>query len=147
MATSAVCVGAVRTSTCRGPHAATSNSTAAMDTRMRFSWFRVIIFTGARSTRTAAMPMKKVATSTTKVACATLLALCCAALASEAQPAATTRQPTRHNRAALARELRDSLAVVLLAGVADRAFPGAYAVVGDSRGILAEYGAGHLDWA
>jgi len=91
--------------------------------------------------------MKKVATSTTQVVCAALLVLCCVALASEAQPAATTRQPTRQNRAALARELRDSLAVVLRAGVSDRAFPGAYAVVGDSRGILAEGGAGHLDWA
>ena len=31
--------------------------------------------------------------------------------------------------------------------MSDRAFPGAYAIVGDSRGVLAEYGTGHLDWA
>ena len=29
---------------------------------------------------------------------------------------------------------------------ADSAFPGAYAVVGNHAGILAEYGVGHLDW-
>jgi serine-type D-Ala-D-Ala carboxypeptidase len=31
--------------------------------------------------------------------------------------------------------------------VADSAFPGAYAIVGTHNKILAEYGAGHLDWA
>ncbi|HVZ76937.1 MAG TPA: serine hydrolase domain-containing protein [Gemmatimonadaceae bacterium] len=35
---------------------------------------------------------------------------------------------------------------VLDAAVADSAFPGAYAVVGDHTGVIAEYGAGHLDW-
>jgi CubicO group peptidase (beta-lactamase class C family) len=46
----------------------------------------------------------------------------------------------------LSREVRDSLSRVLRDAVSDRAFPGAYAIVGDSRGVIAEYGAGHLDW-
>lgn len=50
------------------------------------------------------------------------------------------------SRPALARDLRDSLIAVLRAARADSAFPGAYAVVGDSHGILAEYGVGHIDW-
>ncbi len=48
---------------------------------------------------------------------------------------------------ALARTLHDTLRTVLDAAVLDRAFPGAFAVVGDHRGVLASYGAGHLDWA
>ncbi|HMC54435.1 MAG TPA: serine hydrolase domain-containing protein [Gemmatimonadaceae bacterium] len=36
---------------------------------------------------------------------------------------------------------------MLRAAQADSAFPGGYAVVGDSRGVLAEYGVGHIDWA
>lgn len=50
------------------------------------------------------------------------------------------------DRSRLAREVRDSLTAILRAAVADGAFPGAYALVGDSRGVLAEAGAGHLDW-
>ena len=46
----------------------------------------------------------------------------------------------------LARELRDSVGRVLKAARRDRAFPGAYVVVGDSRGVLAEGGVGRLDW-
>ena len=45
------------------------------------------------------------------------------------------------------RALGDTLRTVLDAAVADGAFPGAFAVVGNHAGILAEYGAGHLDWA
>ncbi|MEX2153398.1 MAG: serine hydrolase domain-containing protein [Gemmatimonadaceae bacterium] len=52
----------------------------------------------------------------------------------------------KRSRAALARELHDSIGRVLKAAVQDRAFPGAYVLVGDSRGILAEHGDGHLDW-
>ncbi|MFI5310017.1 MAG: glycoside hydrolase family 3 N-terminal domain-containing protein [Gemmatimonadales bacterium] len=47
----------------------------------------------------------------------------------------------------LARLLADSLRAVLDRAVADRAFPGAFAVVGRHDGALARYGAGHLDWA
>lgn len=46
----------------------------------------------------------------------------------------------------LSREVRDSVSRVLRDAVADKAFPGAYVIVGDSRGVMAEYGAGHLDW-
>jgi CubicO group peptidase (beta-lactamase class C family) len=46
----------------------------------------------------------------------------------------------------LARELRDSVARVMKAAQKNRAFPGAYVVVGDSRGVLAEGSVGHLDW-
>jgi CubicO group peptidase (beta-lactamase class C family) len=42
--------------------------------------------------------------------------------------------------------LADSIQRVLHVAVADRAFPGAYVIVGDSREILAERGAGRLDW-
>ena len=49
-------------------------------------------------------------------------------------------------RAALARELRDSVRAIVQAGLDARAYPGAYAVVGDRRGILAEGGAGRTDW-
>jgi len=55
-------------------------------------------------------------------------------------------QSARSARSRLARELRDSLAVVLRAARSDSAFPAAYAIVGDSRGVLAEYGVGKLDW-
>ena len=47
----------------------------------------------------------------------------------------------------LARALGDSMRSVLRAAVADKAFPGAFAVVGTHAGILAAYGAGHLDWS
>src|SRR5207248_55354 len=146
MATSAVCVGAVRTSTCRGPHAARSNSAAAMVPRMRFSRFRVIIITQRAQHAPRRRAMNKVATSTTQVACAGLLVLCCCVV-TDAQTPAASPASTRQSRAAFARELRDSLSLVLRAGVLDRAFPGAYAIVGDSRGVLAEYGTGHLDWS
>lgn len=47
----------------------------------------------------------------------------------------------------LATALQDSLHLVLDKALADSAFPGAFAVVGNHAGILAEYGVGHLDWA
>ncbi len=47
--------------------------------------------------------------------------------------------------AARATVLRDSLRAVLERAVADTAFPGAYAAVGNADGIVAEYGVGHLD--
>jgi len=50
-------------------------------------------------------------------------------------------------RASFAREITDSVARILTAAVADSAFPGAYAIVGDSRGVLARVGAGRIDWA
>jgi CubicO group peptidase (beta-lactamase class C family) len=50
-------------------------------------------------------------------------------------------------RAALARALSDSVRAILDAGRDARAFPGAYAVIGDRRGVLAEGGVGRIDWA
>lgn len=76
-----------------------------------------------------------------------LLLATLAAIAAIAGGCATVmgRRPT-DERARLVRELRDSLATVLEAAVKDSAFPGAYVVVGDSKGVLAEFGAGRLDW-
>jgi CubicO group peptidase (beta-lactamase class C family) len=50
-------------------------------------------------------------------------------------------------RATIGREITDSLRRILSTAVADSAFPGAYAIVGDSRGVLARVGAGRIDWA
>ena len=41
----------------------------------------------------------------------------------------------------------DSIRATLDAAVADSAFPGAFVVIGTHNRILAQYGAGHLDWA
>jgi serine-type D-Ala-D-Ala carboxypeptidase len=84
--------------------------------------------------------MTRLATSSLQYACAVLLF---------GAPAAAQRPliADEARRAALRTELRDSVVAVLAAGQADAAFPGAYAVVGDSRGILAEAGTGRLDWA
>jgi CubicO group peptidase (beta-lactamase class C family) len=93
--------------------------------------------------------MKSLATSTMQVTCATLL-LCGIAAAGAQGPAQGTgksRTATTRNRSALARELHDSIAQVLRSALTDRAFPGAYAMVGDSRGVLAEDAVGHLDWS
>src|SRR6185437_11351981 len=78
---------------------------------------------------------------------ATLLLLGMAACASAQQRAgggaAMTVSPVSSVRAAVA----DSVAGVLQRGLADSAYPGAYAIVGDSDAILASRGVGHLDWA
>ena len=87
--------------------------------------------------------MNKLATSATQVTCALLLTLS-AALA-PAQERGGGRSADRA-RARLARELQDSVTRVLRAALADSAFPGAYAIVGDSRGVLAEAGIGRTDW-
>ena len=87
--------------------------------------------------------MTNVATSTLQVTCAALVL----STVAFAQSSRGGRQSAERARVALRREVRDSVSRVLQAAVADRAFPGAYAVVGDSRGIIAEFGAGHLDWA
>ena len=51
--------------------------------------------------------------------------------------------PTR----AIADAVADTLRVVLDAAVENHAFPGAYAAIGNHAGIIASYGAGHLDWS
>jgi serine-type D-Ala-D-Ala carboxypeptidase len=62
--------------------------------------------------------------------------------ASAQQPA---RNPARVTAAAR-RAVHDSVRAVLDRAIADSAFPGAYAVVGDSRGVIAEHAVGHIDW-
>lgn len=55
---------------------------------------------------------------------------------------------SRHNWSpAQEKAVKDSVQAVLMRAVAEGAFPGAYAVVGTSRTILAEFGAGILDAA
>ncbi|HKG95240.1 MAG TPA: serine hydrolase domain-containing protein [Gemmatimonadaceae bacterium] len=49
--------------------------------------------------------------------------------------------------AAVRRAVADTVQRVLDRAVADSAFPGAYAVVGTRDGVIAEYGAGRIDWA
>jgi CubicO group peptidase (beta-lactamase class C family) len=88
--------------------------------------------------------MNNVATSATQVVCAILLV--CASTVAPAQDRSAAQSSSVRLRSALARELHDSLTRVLSAARADSAFPGAYAIVGDSRGILAEHGVGRLDW-
>ena len=83
--------------------------------------------------------MRLLATSTLQVACAVLVV-------ASASPGGAQSSGDRRARTTLSRALSDSLKRVLDAAVKDSAFPGAYAIVGDSRGVLAERGAGHLDW-
>lgn len=62
---------------------------------------------------------------------------------SEPAPADRTQSPAD----SVARLLSDSIRVLLDRAVADSAFPGAFAVVGRHDRVLAQYGAGNLDWA
>lgn len=65
-----------------------------------------------------------------------------------ATPSATWRAPDVPPPGASAvAALRDSVHAILDRAVRDSATPGAYAVVGTHAGVLAAYGAGHLDWA
>lgn len=89
--------------------------------------------------RTMGRPMRSPAPST-QVICTLLLGVVSIPGAARAQDGAVAR-------ATITRELTDSLARILRAAVADSAFPGAYAIVGDSRGVLARVGAGRIDWA
>ena len=49
--------------------------------------------------------------------------------------------------ASLAAAISDSVHVALDRALADSAFPGAFAIVGNHAGVYAEYGVGRLDWA
>ena len=73
------------------------------------------------------------------------MALCAAAAVGACSLAHRLRGPIGE-RDLLSREVMDSVTRVLRDAVSNKAFPGAYAVVGDTRGIIAEYGAGRLDW-
>jgi serine-type D-Ala-D-Ala carboxypeptidase len=77
------------------------------------------------------------ATSSMQYACAVLVGAALATSCAHGQ---------RGGRDALRRELADSLSAVLARGHVERAYPGAYAVIGDRIGILAEGGVGQIDW-
>lgn len=83
----------------------------------------------------------------TRLATSTMQGICALALVAITQVAAAQAPSNQRGRKVLGRALTDSLRTVLTAAVADRAFPGAYAIIGDSRGVLAQVGAGRLDWA
>lgn len=76
-----------------------------------------------------------------------MIALACAVGLGACAFGMRSSRPTRDPRVERARAevLRDSLAAVLSRAVADGAFPGAYAAVGTSRGIIADIGVGRLD--
>lgn len=73
---------------------------------------------------------------------ATVLTVAAAHLA----PAQTVRRAALSD-ARVRTAVLDSMRAVLARAVADSAFPGAYAVVGDARGLTVGLGAGHIDWA
>jgi CubicO group peptidase (beta-lactamase class C family) len=89
--------------------------------------------------RTMGRSMRHRATST-QVICTLLLGVV-------SMPTRAHGQNGVADRAAIGREITDSLARLLRNAVGDSAFPGAYAIVGDSRGVLARAGAGRIDWA
>ncbi len=60
---------------------------------------------------------------------------------------ATARQHPALPSAPAGAAIADSVRAVLLRGLADSAYPGAYAVVGSRSRIYASVGVGHLDWA
>lgn len=70
----------------------------------------------------------------------------CALLLLCALPALGQKCQTAGKRSALTRALADSTRVIVEAGLSNKAYPGAVAVVGDACGILATYTTGRLDW-
>ncbi|MES3032714.1 MAG: serine hydrolase domain-containing protein [Gemmatimonadota bacterium] len=81
---------------------------------------------------------------------ALMLALVVVSAAPHSACAQGPRQPSRPTPsvsidAATADRIRDSVRVVLTKAVADGAFPGAVAVIGNRAGITASFGAGRLD--
>ena len=82
----------------------------------------------------------------TRVATSTMQGICALALIALSEGASAQGSNAR-DRKAMGRALKDSLRTVLTTAVSNRAFPGAYVIVGDSRGVLASVGAGRLDWA
>lgn len=79
------------------------------------------------------------------VACTTAATRASGAKSAPASPGALLPSAPRVTSATQRTAVRDSVQAVLLRAVADSAFPGAYAVVGSSKGIIAEFGAGKLD--
>jgi CubicO group peptidase (beta-lactamase class C family) len=68
--------------------------------------------------------------------------LCLAPFAVRAQGPSARPAPR-----SLSTRVADTLRIVLDAAVRHHAFPGGYAVIGTHAGIVASYGAGHLDWS
>ena len=66
-------------------------------------------------------------------------------IAADTNPSHAPSRPAPPSRARVA-ALADSVRRLLAKGVADSAFPGAYAIVGTRDRILVARGAGHIDW-
>ena len=81
------------------------------------------------------------------------LALCAAgalvtrAATASGDPSSTVAVQVTASAPADSGALRDTIRAILERAVADSAFPGAYAIVGNRRGVLASVGAGRIDWA
>src|SRR5688572_18901546 len=97
--------------------------------RMRSSRELQCIIPQARAL-TPRRSMNRLATSAKQGACALMLVLSATAGAQDLS--------VKRVRMQVSRELKDSLTRILNASVQDRAFPGAYVIVGDSRGTLAK---------
>ena len=78
---------------------------------------------------------------------ATSTQVICTLLLGFAHVSVARAQDGRVDRASIGREIADSLSRILRSAVSDSAFPGAFAIAGDSRGVLARVGAGRIDWA
>jgi CubicO group peptidase (beta-lactamase class C family) len=75
-----------------------------------------------------------------------LTAAGCATAAGRASDSATSAaSPATPPNAALGAEVQDTVRAVLERALTDSAFPGAFAIVGRSTGVLARYGVGSLD--
>jgi CubicO group peptidase (beta-lactamase class C family) len=78
-----------------------------------------------------------------------VVAAACAARAAHSADAGPAGGPVSDAAvapASLRAAVADSMRRVLDAALADSAFPGAFAVVGNRHGVIAEYAVGHLDW-
>lgn len=73
-----------------------------------------------------------------------VVALACMAAPTNAQTSATLAHLADD---ASAHAVRDSMRAVLERGLADHAYPGAVAIVGDKHAVLATVAVGHQDWA
>jgi CubicO group peptidase (beta-lactamase class C family) len=78
---------------------------------------------------------------------AVFVVACAGSQGSSAQPSPSPPRLVDLHSAATVRTLGDSVRAVLDRARSDSAFPGAFAVVGDRRSVLVQYGVGTLDWA
>ena len=96
--------------------------------------------------RRATFSCERMATSSMQGICALALLACSGAAAPEARTAPAGPAP-EFRRGQLARAIGDTAATIVSAAQRDSAFPGAYLVIGDSRGVLFTGSVGRLDWA